>query len=366
MAVRFDWDKGNVARHEGVPADAPPWTFSVWVKRLGDASAMTAFSLGGGTYRALGHGGTSGDGTVFFERADDALGPAGAVIANEWHHVLATQEAGGLATVYVDGVAGTSVNIGVGGASHEIAVGGLNINEPPTPNVLSFYDGDIAEAALWDVIVGSGSRAALAAGANPLAVESSDLVFYAPMIEAEQPLPDLVGGRDLTMEGRTGTEVLPTTAPDHPPVDPVPTPGAALTLDLSDALGLAEDLGTGRGRSVLMSDTLPLAESLGRTRGRTLAFVDALPLADSLDAARGRVLALADALPLADSLRRARARVLRLVDGLPLVDSLIRSLPSVSGTRPWSVRTGATAIARVHVGDRPLGTIHLGASRGSR
>ena len=66
----------------------------------------------------------------------------------------------------------------------------------------SFANGNIAEAAIWDVALTDAEVAILAKGFSPLLVRPQSLVFYAPLVRDNDD--DLIGGVALSANGTPG------------------------------------------------------------------------------------------------------------------------------------------------------------------
>lgn len=71
----------------------------------------------------------------------------------------------------------------------------------------SAWPGDIAELAIWPIVLTAGEAIALGKGYSPMVVHPTDLVLYAPLI---RDIFDYTGQVTLTNQG--------TTAANHPPV----------------------------------------------------------------------------------------------------------------------------------------------------
>ncbi len=76
----------------------------------------------------------------------------------------------------------------------------------------NFWDGDLAEAALWNVSLLDKEFIALAKGYSPLFIRPQNLVFYCPIWGNDSPEIDIIGGRQMTLTGGTPAKA------DHPPI----------------------------------------------------------------------------------------------------------------------------------------------------
>lgn len=128
---------------------------------------------------------------------------------SQWYHVCMTYDgslsAGSRCAIYIDGVsktvtAGTDANVTPGNAASDLVLGRVN-------NSGSFYfDGRMAEPAIWDDALSADEVAALAKRYAPDRIRPANLAFYDNLI---RDLRDIV----------TGTVPSSSTAViDHPPV----------------------------------------------------------------------------------------------------------------------------------------------------
>ena len=75
------------------------------------------------------------------------------------------------------------------------------------------FAGDLAEAALWDIVLPTSHIKALARGVNPLFVSGIKPIFYSPVWGNDSPEIEYVGTTDGTL---TNT---PSKSSTHPPVE---------------------------------------------------------------------------------------------------------------------------------------------------
>jgi hypothetical protein len=120
-----------------------------------------------------------------------------------WHSVVGTATSATQRDVYLDN-AGAGANItSISPASlARTSIGALDTGGVLSANI----DHEIADVAIWSVILGAGDRAALAAGVSPALVRPDVLELYAPLIRGGQ---DRFGG-EFTINNAT--------VADHPRV----------------------------------------------------------------------------------------------------------------------------------------------------
>lgn len=70
----------------------------------------------------------------------------------------------------------------------------LTVGVLDRPSITEYFEGDIAEVAVWNVAITDADQASLTAGASPLNVRPGALVFYAPFIGRLSTEKDFRGG----------------------------------------------------------------------------------------------------------------------------------------------------------------------------
>lgn len=182
---------------------------SAWglINKRSSATSANAYSMGMGytsTTRwelQLGNAANTAVGAAYYATRSEAAG--------SWYHVCMTYDgslsAGSRCAIYIDGVskavtASTDANVTPGNAASDLVLGRVN-------NTGSFYfDGRMAEAAVWDVALSADEAAALADRAAPILVRPANLAFYAPLVRS---LHDVMSGT----VGTSSAAVI-----EHPPM----------------------------------------------------------------------------------------------------------------------------------------------------
>jgi hypothetical protein len=130
------------------------------------------------------------------------MSSSGTMVANTWQHGAGVTASSNSRTAYRNGTAGTT-------NTTARAMSGLNrfiVGARYSAGSLgAYFDGQLAEVGLWDVVLSAGEIAALAAGVRPLHVRPESLLSYFPLI---RDIKDLVGGGTPTVSG--------TSVYDHP------------------------------------------------------------------------------------------------------------------------------------------------------
>lgn len=121
-----------------------------------------------------------------------------------WYHILGVRDAG-TSRLYLNGTSEGGTNASAPNVPATYFRVGCNVSSGGVNS--AFFNGRIAEAAIWERALTTAEIAALAAGCSPLFFPGSRK-FYAPLIGNTSPEPDIVGGANLTVSG--------TTAASHP------------------------------------------------------------------------------------------------------------------------------------------------------
>ena len=134
---------------------------------------------------------------------------AGTVTAtNTWYHCAGVYTSATSRTGYLDGVAGTANTTNLTPTSlDDTTIGASTFG---SGSVGTYMDGQIAEAAIWNVALTAAEIASLAKGMSPLMVRPASLISYWPLVGNFSPEIDLHGRLEMTVNG--------TTASNHPRV----------------------------------------------------------------------------------------------------------------------------------------------------
>lgn len=109
-----------------------------------------------------------------------ASGPSNLLFrSGQWHHCAARFASATSRIGYLDGHPGTAETTSLTPASIDSAVIGAALTA--TSSVINVFDGDIEEAAIWNVALDNAEIMALAMGAPPYKVRRSALVAYWPL-----------------------------------------------------------------------------------------------------------------------------------------------------------------------------------------
>jgi hypothetical protein len=193
----------------------PSWGFST------DSSGNLRFIQGHGT----GVGQFASTSTILHATAFD----------NQWHYLMGSAD-GSNVRIYLDGVEQGAGTAQLGATAYSSS--GLYVGSFDGATNSLYYNGGLAEVAVFDKIPDAAERAALARGYSPLAVAPASVVMYWPLIGKYAPEIDLVGGVDLTNNGTvqavTGPRLIlrPTSSVGQPPAAGGATVQGALDASL--------------------------------------------------------------------------------------------------------------------------------------
>lgn len=133
--------------------------------------------------------------TAYLIWAGQATTTATATVST-WAHCAGVFSSATSRTAYLNGSASTANTTNVALVAVDTATIGVTRVHP---NWLTFFDGNIAEAAVWSAALDAAEIAALAKGVSPRLIRPQSLVMYAPLIR--DPI-DLKGAA-LTNNGAT-------------------------------------------------------------------------------------------------------------------------------------------------------------------
>jgi hypothetical protein len=226
MARNFVLASAQYLEYGAAIGSAMPLTMACWARPGSSADTRTALSLhtnGSNNHRlSVRISTTHVPEAVIRETGPTRTAPAAsAMTPGTWGHIAGVFASTTSYTGYFNGVAGTTGTTATNPSGwNRWAVGRLNTAAPDN------WDGDLAEAAIWNVALATADIAQLAAGYSPVLVRPDALLFYAPLVGRMSPEIDLIAGQDLTL---TNTPVVAT----HPRVL-MPNPAAAQWWGFAD------------------------------------------------------------------------------------------------------------------------------------
>lgn len=118
--------------------------------------------------------------------------------ANTWHHAAGVFTSATDRAAFIDGGSkGTNANNRTPTGLDSVGIGRSFSGGTPA----QYFNGLVAEAAIWDVALTDSEILQLARGVSPMMVRPSNIVFYAPLVGRFSPEIEIVGGNNLTVTG---------------------------------------------------------------------------------------------------------------------------------------------------------------------
>jgi len=212
------------------------FTIAAWINNDGGGINQSILSHGDGEwYFRL----TTTDQLQFLEsQVAGLLTGTTALGTGTWRHAAVTISSAATATliIYLDGVSDgtTTTTATLDNGTQQVTIGAESTGGVPALD--EFFNGKIAEVAVWNVALTAAEVAVLADSFSPAFVRPSNLVFYPPLIGRNSPETDLKGIASGTFTG--------TAAADHPRI----IYPAAPVMVYRAAAGVAAVTPTGHGR----------------------------------------------------------------------------------------------------------------------
>ena len=221
MAFDFDGDGDYIAYGDQTPYEpSSNMSFSIWlsadswVTNRGVFNKLGSFLGGIDGYSIYA---TAGAGGVFVVNMADATASAVYYVSSllwataTWTHIFAVYDSslgvGARWALWRNGVAETLLVNAEGAPTPSNSTAALDIGRrPPSEPTTEGWDGQIAEAAIWNVSLGAAQASQLNAKMSPLSISPNDLVFYDPLIR--DPF-DRINGFAGTITGNAATFAHP-------------------------------------------------------------------------------------------------------------------------------------------------------------
>lgn len=205
MARTFVAASSHRLERTSAPVTAYPCTFAAWFKPVSivDGAYHAILSItkppSGGSFLTL----YQQNATVVAWATGSGAG-AGATVsgvtAGAWHHGAAVFGSSTSRTAYLNGTAGSAETSSQPTISDmdTLVIGADHFSAAPA----FFFNGDLAEVAIWNVALDAGELTALAKGFRPTMIRPASLVGYWPITGNESPELDRWTNRyDLTLTG---------------------------------------------------------------------------------------------------------------------------------------------------------------------
>ena len=240
MARTFASASSQYAEVAGVSVSAYPYTMSAWFRAttLVNGAVFTQNSnTTASRWTAIGF---TAAGVGYHEvNSVGAAGPASPNIAavNTWVHLAGVGTSATSRTCYVRGVAGTAntTNTALAAMTHT-TLGALNNGA----SRVSFQNGMIAEAAIWNVALNASEILSLSRAVNPLRVRRASLQFYCPVWGSSSPERDYTPGQRHPVLAAAGA--APSVSGMHVPIMPVAMDTSPVMVSAAAAAEVIPDL----------------------------------------------------------------------------------------------------------------------------
>ena len=210
MAYSFNGSNRSLLS-TGAAAMSEPLTLAAWFWPNTNTTRTVIFSVGEASdfFGLVEDGARAGDpicATKYTGGTDtgEAVSSAG-YTPGQWNHGCAVFESNTSRSVYINGAGKvtSTTNRPAGNRITRIAVAALARN-----TLSAFFNGRVAEAAIWTAALDDAEVASLAKGMSPSLIRPQSLMYYAPLI---RDINDIRGGIAIT--NNNGATVA-----DHPRV----------------------------------------------------------------------------------------------------------------------------------------------------
>lgn len=215
MARDFDGSDDKLLE-SAAPLSDEPITFSVWV--ISDVDT--------GNAAVIGISSTNGDQWILqriagviraqksINNTTHAWAQSGSITTGVYQHYAGVFRANNDRSVFLDGtkadntgtVADPTVDTFVVGAKTDADGTGFEL----------FWNGQIAEAAVWNASLTDAEIIALSNGYSPLLIRPANLVRYIPILGRNSPELELISANNMTITGTTTTAHPPMIYPTQP------------------------------------------------------------------------------------------------------------------------------------------------------
>lgn len=203
MSRLFDSASSESLYNNSAPVTGYPFTLSAWIYPANITTFEVILFIGDkdvdtDLWLLVAEGSTSPDPITFRSRAGGSNADASTTTGysvNTWHHACAVATSATDRAAFIDGGSkGTNTTSNSPSGADRVAIGA---NERLTAG--AYFNGRIAEAAIWSVALTDAEVVALSKGYSPLFIRPGSLVFYSPLIRDDDR--DIIGGLSLTANG---------------------------------------------------------------------------------------------------------------------------------------------------------------------
>ena len=207
MARTFDAGSSQYLETASAPMTGAPFSMACWVwtdDSSADKPAMCLSDISAGDEFYQLHIAANDKIKFRARQGDQEIQTSAGVSMSTWHHILGVEAASNDRRVYLDGGSKSTGNTECTptGNIDTISIGRVAKAVP-----MEYFDGSIAEAAIWNVALTDADALILAAGYSPLCVKPASIVAYWTLVRDDDR--DLVGSYSLTDNGGPTVGVHP-------------------------------------------------------------------------------------------------------------------------------------------------------------
>ena len=186
-------------QHNAAVVAAEPLTMAAWFNpaSIGNNVILAVSTEGGVDRWQLQIAAPAAVHALLASPLGSSSGNAGTPTAGAWQHGAAVFASSTSRTAYYNGTPGTTDTVSVavnGGVANR-----TNIGARFNTAIGGFWDGGLAEAAIWNVALTAAEIAALAKGFSPLLIRPTALVAHWPLIGRHSPELSRKGGSGMTL-----------------------------------------------------------------------------------------------------------------------------------------------------------------------
>ena len=327
MARLFNDAASHSLLYSGAVVSAAPCTFASWMRTNDLGVSQTIVSVGDSSktnnYKRLSW--SQGQNAIIAQEAAGGsvfAATTAAATANTWHHAVAAFDSSSPYQIaWLDGGnKGTSTSDKTPSGIDQTGIGAWARGSPT-----QYFSGDLAEAAIWNVVLTDAEVAMLALGLCPLFVRPANLVGYWPIIGRYSPEIDLVGGFDMTVTGATVS--------NHPRIIrpsaqifqfPSVVTGISAAVSQVTETDLAQALTKSKNKALGQNTETDLAQALTAGKAATVNQVTETDLAQPVTAPGAQVVAVGQVTEtdLAQALTAAKSKATVQVTETDLAQSI--------------------------------------------
>jgi hypothetical protein len=200
----FNGTSSTFAEYAGAIVNAFPVTMSCWFYPADNTTTqcllgeMVAASTQ--NYVIVAAGAVAGDPVQLWYNGSSRVASTNAYSVNVWNHVCAIAASSTDRRMFLNNVKATAVTTFTWPTTMTVT----DIGRKGNLTAANFFNGLVAEAAIWNVALSDGEVAALAAGVRPVDIQPTALKAYWPLWGFASPEPDFtINNRSMTITGAT-------------------------------------------------------------------------------------------------------------------------------------------------------------------